>query len=136
MVVLEEYNESDSILPLLSAKLEKDPANQDCRKYFFNAWMTKILKLSGNEGANDAQKENLEEELEDVLLAEEIEEEFGAKSEDEAGDAATPNAGDDVTDDDLQEAEETIAEDEALTKAVVEGEDIDADAAAGVNIPV
>lgn len=63
MQVLEESNESDAILPLLSAKLEKDPTNPDFRRYFFNAWMAKLLKLNGKEAENDVQKENLEEEL-------------------------------------------------------------------------
>lgn len=63
MQVLEEFNESDAILPLLSAKLEKDPTNHDVRRYFFNAWMSRLLKLNGREDVDDAQKESLEEEL-------------------------------------------------------------------------
>jgi hypothetical protein len=63
MGTLEEFNESDAVLPLLSAKLEKDPTNQDCRRYFFNGWMAKLLKLNNKEPENEMQKDNLEEEL-------------------------------------------------------------------------
>lgn len=76
MNLLNEFNEGDLLLPFLAIKCEKYPTNSILRQYLFNAYMTKMWRISqlsdGNTEANIKAKEALEYEIKLVFFGLEL----------------------------------------------------------------
>ncbi|KAI1732815.1 regulator of chromosome condensation (RCC1) repeat domain-containing protein [Ditylenchus destructor] len=68
MDLLNEFSQADLLLPFLSLKCEKDPANVTLRQFLFNAYMTKLWKLNNNCSENAREKEALEYEIRHFLI--------------------------------------------------------------------
>uniref|UniRef100_A0A915D9X9 Uncharacterized protein n=1 Tax=Ditylenchus dipsaci TaxID=166011 RepID=A0A915D9X9_9BILA len=67
MEALNEYHQADLLLPFLSLKCEKEPADATLRQFLFNAYMTKLWRINQQED-NWKEKEALEYEIKHFLI--------------------------------------------------------------------